>query len=265
MYGLESTDLVVKYYDESFGVTSDTEWEWYLEKVKAFGGPVLDLACGTGRLALQLARQGFFVVAIDQSEGMLNVFRSKVAKENSFIQQRIHIACQQMSSFHLDQKFMTILCCDAFFHNLSVEDEIACLDCVAQHLLPGGRFIFNLPNPTYEFILKSLASSGKEFEERGRYLLKDHSELAIWQAQEANPLDQTITTHFRFVRFDSSGKELETGESSWSTRYLFKYEAIHLLYRCGFDVDSLEGDYRHGPIKEGSQLIFQAHLPLPDR
>ena len=42
MYGSEKTDPVVKYYDDSFAIGSDEEIEWYLEKVKSFGGPILD-------------------------------------------------------------------------------------------------------------------------------------------------------------------------------------------------------------------------------
>ena len=78
MYGSKRTDLVVKYYDDAFGVSGDTEVGWYLSKAKVFGGPVLDLACGTGRLAFLLAHEGFQITAIDQSAGMLNQFRDKL-------------------------------------------------------------------------------------------------------------------------------------------------------------------------------------------
>lgn len=75
MYGSEKTDLVVRYYDLAFGISGETEVAWYLDKAETFGGPVLDLACGTGRLSILLARQGFQVTALDRSEGMLNLFR----------------------------------------------------------------------------------------------------------------------------------------------------------------------------------------------
>jgi ubiquinone/menaquinone biosynthesis C-methylase UbiE len=77
MYGSEETDLIVKYYDESFGISGEEEVEWYLARARAFGGPVLDLACGTGRLALRLAQAGFEVSGIDDSAGMLNIFNEK--------------------------------------------------------------------------------------------------------------------------------------------------------------------------------------------
>ena len=263
MYGSEKTDPVVKYYDDSFAIGSDKEW--YLEKVKSFGGPILDLACGTGRLALLLAKEGYQVTGIDQSTGMLNQFRKKLKQEPPEVRQRIQIAQHSMSDFSLGSKFNTIICCDAFFHNLTVEDEMACLRAVAQHLTPNGRFIFNLPNPTCEFILKSKAplfmaeSAGKKFEDKRRYTLKDCS-LLVERAQNGNLLDQTITTTLRVTKYDAEGHEVEKNESTWTSRYLFRYEAIHLLYRGGFEVEVLVGDYQNGPVTEKGQLIFQVKL-----
>jgi len=261
MYGSETTDLVVKYYDEAFGISGEAEVAWYLSKAKASGGPVLDLACGTGRLALLLAREGFEVTAIDQSAGMLSLFREKLKVEPPAIARRVRIENRSMSNFALGTNFNTIICCDSFFHNLSVDEEMSCLRRVARHLTPGGRFALNLPNPTCGYILKSAHSTGTEFEERGRYPLKDGSgTLLVEQALTGNPLEQTIITTLRITRYDSSGKEVEEGESTWTSRYLFRWEAAHLLYRCGFEVESLVGDYKNGPVTEGGQLIFQAKL-----
>lgn len=70
----------------------------------------------------------------------------------------------------------------------------------------------------------------------------------------------SITTTLRITRYDPDGKAVEQGESTWTTRYLFRYEAVHLLHRCGFQVETLVGDYRYGPVTEKGQLIFEAKL-----
>jgi hypothetical protein len=44
------------------------------------------------------------------------------------------------------------------------------------------------------------------------------------------------------------------------SRYLFYYEAVELLQRCGFEIESLAGDYMNGPVTEKGQLIFQVRL-----
>ncbi len=265
MYGSGDTDLVVKYYDLTFGISGQAELDWYLSKVGSYGGPVLDLACGTGRLAIRIAQEGFEVTAIDQSEGMLEQFREKLKSQTSPVRQKVFIENQSMSDFKLAGKFRTIICCDAFYHNLSVEDEIKCLGNVATHLTADGHFVFNLPNPSCQFILDSEASKGKDFKPRGRYSLEDGSEtILIEQAQAGDMENQLITTILCITRYDPDGKAIEQGISSWTTRYLFKDEAIHLLYRCGFKVESLAGDYRNGPVEKESQLIFDVRLNNPN-
>lgn len=261
MYGSEKTDIVVKYYDDAFGISGETEIDWYLGKATEFGSPVLDLACGTGRLALLLAQRGFEVTAVDRSAGMLNQLRVKLQGLSPAVRARIHIENQSMSRFALDARFNTVICCDAFFHNLTAGEQMGCLRCVADLLTPAGRFVFNLPNPTCDFILRSSRSAGGEFEERGRYKLGDGlSTLLVEQAQAGNPLNQTIATTLRITKYNAQGHQVERGESSWKARYVFRYEAVHLLARCGFEIESLVGDYAGGPVTEKGQLIFQVML-----
>jgi len=266
MYGSDKSDLVVKYYDLAFGISGESEVAWYLDKVKTFGGPVLDLACGTGRLALLIAKAGYEVTAIDFSDGMLEIFKKNLQKSASFVRDRVLVRHQSMTDFNLGRKFNTIICCDAFFHNLTVEDEILCLNKVAAHLEPKGVFVFNLPNPNCEFIMKASENLDGDFTERGRYEMGDEDGfLLVEQANICDPSIQTITTKLRFKRYDSNGVKVEEGKSSWTTRYLFQYEVVHLLYRCGFEINKLVGDYKEGPVKKGSQLVFEAKLRnLPD-
>jgi 2-polyprenyl-3-methyl-5-hydroxy-6-metoxy-1,4-benzoquinol methylase len=261
MYKSESSDLIVKYYDQAFGRSGEHETAWYLDKAQTFGGPVLDLACGTGRLAIYLAQEGFAVAAVDRSTGMLQQFNRKLRQQPQEVQNRIRIVQASMTEFDLGMAFNTILCCDAFFHNLTVTDQIACLRRVASHLAPEGRFVFNLPNPTCDFILEAQQSQGRRFAERGRYPLAGGDMLLVEHAQAAIPLEQTITTTLRFTRFAANGEAAEWGESSWTTRYIFRYEMEHLLARCGFEVEQLVGDYMNGPLTEKGQLIFQVRHP----
>jgi len=263
MYGLENEDPIVKYYDETLAISGESEINWYLEKVKTYGGPVLDLACGTGRITLLLLRQGYEVASIDNSEGMLNIFKKKLEKESPELRKRVFIEKNKISDFHLNRKFKTIICCDSFFHNLTVKEEINCLNCVAEHLRPEGRFLFNIPNPTLEFLSRCASPEGKVFRKRKSYPLKNSTDtVLIEESQEADLLEQTILTKLRYTRFNKDGAKIETEESWWKTRYLFQYEAIHLLYRCGFEVESLAGNYNNGPVTTNSQLIFQVKLAI---
>jgi len=107
MYGNDTIDPVVKYYDQVFAVTRSNDIQWYVDSALANGGPVLDLACGTGRIALALAQAGLEVTAVDQSEGMLDVFRRKLALEEASIQHSIRIEHVAMQSLELPGRFAT--------------------------------------------------------------------------------------------------------------------------------------------------------------
>lgn len=258
MYESIQDDIVVKYYDDAFGIGSIHEEAWYLDKVDAFGGPVLDLACGTGRLTIKIAEQkGVHVTGIDQSKGMLAQFTRKLAQVPENVQHLIHFEQQPMDSFKMEKQFNLVLCCDAFFHNLSVESQINCLLHVRDHLTPEGRFVFNIPNPTCAFIEYAERSQADTFTERGRFDLSDGGYLLIEHAQAGDRYNQTITTTNRVTRFDASGNIVEKGDSIWTSRYLFRYEAIHLLHRCGFEIEEEVGNYKGEPVGLAGQLIFQ--------
>jgi SAM-dependent methyltransferase len=257
MYGSEQNDVIVKYFDLAFGIGGEPERDWYLGKVRQSGGPVLDLACGTGRLSLPIAKEGFEVWAVYQSEGMLNQFREKLRDEPIEVWKNIHIENQKMSDFRLGRKFSTILCCDAFIHNLTVDEEMSCLQKVIEHLTPGGRFVFNLPNMSQNFRLQVAASNQPTFRERGRYQLPDGTgSILVEQANIGDIKTQFVISTLRITRFDAAGSLIEQGESTWSSRFLLRSEIDQLLKRCGFKVISLVGNYRNDPITRESQLIF---------
>lgn len=257
MYGTPEKDPVVRYYDDTLGIGAKTEIPWFVRQAEECGSPVLDLGCGTGRIAIPLARTGFEVIALDNSKGMLEVFRHKLEEELKEVRERITIRLAPMHDFKCNRTFATVVCCDTFFHNLTVEEQFSCLRCVKNHLKPEGHFVFNLPNPTLEFLQNASSPEGQKFRKRDEYPFKGNDDtILVEQKGEADLLTQIVTTTLRFTRFNSKQEVTESSESSWKIRYLFKYEAIHLLYRCGFEIISLTGNYKGVPVKEKSQLIF---------
>ena len=67
-------DAIARLYDPwSASVTEDVEF--YVEEARASGGPVVELACGTGRIAVPIAKAGVAVIGVDASAGMLEVAR----------------------------------------------------------------------------------------------------------------------------------------------------------------------------------------------
>ena len=73
-------DAIARVYDPwSASVTEDVEF--YVEEARASGGPVVELACGTGRISVPVAKAGISVIGVDASAGMLEVAREYAAAE----------------------------------------------------------------------------------------------------------------------------------------------------------------------------------------
>ena len=121
----------------------DDQDAFYLEQARRYGGPVLDLGCGTGRLAVHIAEQtGFEVTGVEPGAGMIGVARSRAGPDRV---QWVHANGQ---SFEVATRFeFAYMTGHAFQAVLTDEDERALLANVATHLAPAGRFIFDTRNP----------------------------------------------------------------------------------------------------------------------
>lgn len=112
-------------------------------------GPILDLACGTGLLTTELAKDGWQMIGLDLSEAMLQQARQK----GSFSDNPQWIT-GDMRDFELETPPAAILCYyDSLNHLLSEADLARCLSAVHRNLPEGGRFLFDLNTPdTYRHL-----------------------------------------------------------------------------------------------------------------
>jgi ubiquinone/menaquinone biosynthesis C-methylase UbiE len=85
--------------------------------VKEFGGPVLELTTGTGRVLSPIAKAGFDIVGVDISEEMLALAGAKGEQEDAAIRKRVKLHQADMTSFELKQFFpLAIIPFRAFQH-----------------------------------------------------------------------------------------------------------------------------------------------------
>ena len=114
-------------------------------------GEILELGCGTGRVALVLAKNGFSVTGLDLSQQMLDVFKNKLAKEVSEyleLSQRMNIIYGSMADFSIGRKFALITAPFRAFQAVTSQKDIeGTLSCVREHLTEDGLFIVNIFNP----------------------------------------------------------------------------------------------------------------------
>ncbi|HKF90994.1 MAG TPA: class I SAM-dependent methyltransferase [Acidimicrobiia bacterium] len=111
----------------------------------AGSGPALELAIGTGRLALPLAERGVAVSGIDASEAMVAKLRAKPGGD------RIPVAIGDFADVPVDGRFALIcVVYNTFFALLDRDAQRRCFERVVDHLAPGGRFVIEafVPDPS---------------------------------------------------------------------------------------------------------------------
>ncbi|MFX0108105.1 MAG: class I SAM-dependent DNA methyltransferase [Candidatus Hodarchaeota archaeon] len=116
----------------------------YLELAKRFGSPILELACGTGRITLLLAQAGYEITGIELSPEMLEIAQEKLRQLPEDVQSRVSFNRGDITNFQLDKKFAMVIIPWSFKFLLTTDDQLACLRQVRQHLADNGVFILDL-------------------------------------------------------------------------------------------------------------------------
>jgi SAM-dependent methyltransferase len=128
-------DRIAEIYDEAY-VDLPTEQTVEFLAGLAGSGPVLELAIGTGRVALPLAERGLTVQGVDASDEMVAKLRAKPGGE------RIPVAMGDMADVAVDGRFSLVyLIFNTFFALLTQEDQLRCFRNVASHLADDGVFV----------------------------------------------------------------------------------------------------------------------------
>ena len=123
---------------------------FYLGVASDLGGPILELGCGNGRIALPLARAGHEITGLDLCEPMLAAFRSRLAQEPAAVRDRVTIRRQDFLHLDGDRTYpLVLLPFNALHHCATHRDLLSLFEGVHRNLAPGGRFLIDcyLPDP----------------------------------------------------------------------------------------------------------------------
>ncbi|MBC7233945.1 MAG: class I SAM-dependent methyltransferase [Chloroflexi bacterium] len=138
-------DHYARVYDQSGQITFSLKMIPYLEELlqrhPAPARSLLDLACGTGTVAVAFAQQGWEVYGVDASAGMLEQARHKAAQWG----QAVAFSQQDMRQFVLPHPVGLVTCLyDSLNYMLTLDDLQLVFQCVAAALLPNGVFIADM-------------------------------------------------------------------------------------------------------------------------
>jgi SAM-dependent methyltransferase len=118
-------------------------------------GSILELACGSGRITSALLRDGHSVVGVDYSQPMLARAASRIARMGLAHRRRAALVRGDMRHFAFARRFHLIIMAFNSFEHLYEDADLAdCLSRVRDHLAPGGHFVFDVQNPSLEWLCR---------------------------------------------------------------------------------------------------------------
>ncbi len=256
--GCEGYNAIAKVYDRLNADLDYPAWADFFEEcfrrhAKEKPELVLDLACGTGSMTLELAKRGYDMIGIDGSAEMLNVgFDRNGGKYN------ILWLLQDMRAFELYGTVGAVTCClDSLNYLLSPEDLQKTFATVHNYLDPDGLFLFDMNTPykfanTYgdnAYILEDelVWDEGTEEEERAAV-------FCGWQ-NRFDPQSRICDFYLSLFCENADGSYHREEEHQQERMYTME-EITSLLERAGFECLGVWQNFAFSPVTDDTQRWY---------
>jgi len=220
-------------------------------------GEILELGCGTGRVALPLAKEGLRITGLDLSQQMLEIFHEKLAKEVSArpeLADRVEIIHGSMADFSLRQKFALITAPFRAFQAVTNQNDIEnTLACVREHLTDEGIFIVNVFRPYAEPLDESWCGEEKFIDE----IIEEESNIRIERYELRERIDvknQIIYPSLIYVATYPDGSTERLVEPL-QMKYYYSRQLRKEIEKAGLIVAEEFSWYDKAPL-EGKEIIF---------
>lgn len=238
------------------------EVPFFLQEIARYGQPVLDVACGTGRVLLPLLRAGIDIAGNDISADMLRHCRNKAESEG------FHPTLHNfpMHALALGRKYKTLYICDSFGLGGSQGKDLECLKRCYDHLEEGGALLLNIqaeytsPEGWNLWLKEKRATFPEPWPAKGEGRIASDGSEHFSQSRllAFDPLEQRITQQVRLEKWQN-GALLAAEEYTLRGMMYFKNELLLMLTMAGFREVSVRGDYTDEPATaDHADLIFTA-------
>ena len=229
-------DSIAELYDPwSRSVTEDVGF--YVEEAKRADGPVVELAVGTGRIAVPTAAEGIRVIGVDSSPGMLEVCRQRA--ELAGVSELVDLRLGEITAPPVEERVELVTCpFRSFLHLLDDNARLRALRAARELLVPGGRLVFDVFAPGAADIADT----------HGRWLER---EPGIFERADWDSRARTLTLS---VRGDS-------GATTFMLAWLSPDEWRGLLERAGFQVLGCFGWFDRRPYAGGEDTVWIVRRP----
>jgi SAM-dependent methyltransferase len=252
-----NTDPISNPFDR-FARLYDWEHDGYVLDVRVhigfarrFGGPVLELACGSGRILAPLAQAGFACAGVDSSSAMLERARQRLERLPDA--HATTLVAQRLEALELDGRFRTIILgLDSFGLLIDREVQVRALRAARAHATHDARLILDVANGNMrgsseppEELLHDLTLPDPD---TGRPITK----FILRRPKAAEQLDELM---FFYDEQDEQGY-LHRSMVELRLRWFTRFELELLLQSAGWQVDELYGNYDLEPYGPNSDRLL---------
>jgi SAM-dependent methyltransferase len=234
-------ERVARLYDWEHDPYRDDE-ELFVALARRFGGPVLELACGTGRLLAPLAAAGLDCTGVDVAPAMLARARQRLSR----LGLQAQLSEQDMARLRLEGRFRTILLVlDSFGLLVDQADQLATLQAARRHVTHDGRFILDVSNG-------NLRGGSEPAEELLHHLTAES--ITKWVVRRTHPAEQLDEVLCFYDELDDGVVRRTMVE--FRLRWFTRFELQLLLEKAGWEVDELYGGYGLEPYGPTSDRLI---------
>lgn len=233
--------------------------DFYAREAARAEGRVLEVGCGTGRVALAAATGGAETVGLERSAPFLALAAAKWKRSPEAVRSRLALVRADMRAYAFRRPFERVLMPFRVFQAmLTVPDQLAALAAARAALAPGGRLVLDLFDPRLNVLAEAaegpaaLAGTGRGYrDQRGQ-----------WRERVAARYDldsQIVDLTYVYERVGDGGSVVERSFERLRVRYFTRWEFEHLLVRAGYEVEALYGGWDGRPLDaEGEDMIWIA-------
>lgn len=233
------------FYDQEFAERTH-DIPFFLDQAVRAGGPVLEVACGTGRITLPIAREGVDVTGLDIMPSMLERARRR-SEEEGLPVEWLEQDCRDIRS---EKRFALVFSAtNAMQHLHDVDSVVAFLVSARNVLRPGGTLILDVFNPD----LAKLSRRPEAVYRHKSVVQRDGSKLDVQASTGYDSASQLLRFTLDYLR---DGTCVRTKKVSM--RCFFPEELLALCRLAGLDVAERFGDYDRSPFTGTSpkQILF---------
>ena len=252
----EGYNAIARVYDKLNAEIDYRAWGDFIEAcfdrfLEARPELVLDLACGTGRMTVELADRGYNMIGVDGSEDMLCVAYERTLTEDGEcdLARRPMYLLQDMRRFELYGTVGAVVCCLDSLNYLTGDGDLEeCFRCVHNYLDPDGVFLFDMNTP-YKF---------ENIYADNAYILEDTVDGAAVYCGWQNDYDRESGVCDFYLTIFSEGEDgrYSRAEEHQRERCYGRESLLAMLSETGFETVGVYADFELGSPREDCERWY---------